>query len=244
MSRLLLVGGDPGRMGRLTQALCCEGFSVKVAPEGLYALTMLERERLRLLLVDGAIADLPADELAAIVRSDPVLSEVTLAVATRPPEPVPVGFDLVLDGDLSETELAVAVRRHAGERQAAGAPTLSGSIETLDLPQVAEALAQSHRTGRLSLVFPDGRVGEIYLDRGEVVHVRFGAGEGKSAFAALFAAAQWRMGISFDFEALSREEVFRYPRSLVADVQELLLHTAVELDELRRRGGRDREWIG
>jgi CheY-like chemotaxis protein len=244
MTGLLLVASDPERTARLTRALGREGFSVKVAPEGLYALTMLERERPSLLLVDGAKGDLPADELASIVRSDPALRGVALVVAVRSAEPAPEGFDLVVDGDLPLADLAATIRRRTSERTGSGTRTLSGSLETLDLPQVSEVLGQSRRTGRLSLVFPDERVGEIYFDQGQVVHVRFGAGEGRTAFSALFAAAQWRVGVSFHFEVLTREEVFRYPRSLVADVQELLLHTAVDLDELHRFGGHDQGRTG
>jgi len=237
VNRLLLVGGDGERTERLTRALRREGFAVKVAPEAMYALTMLERERPPLLLVDGAGGDLPAAELAAIVRSDPALVGVTLMVALHGAEAAPDGFDLVVDGNLPQAELAATIRRRAGERQATPSRTLSGSLETLELSQMVEALGQAGRTGRLSLVFPDERVGEIYLDQGQVVHVRFGVSLGRAAFTELFALAQWRLGITFDFEVLTREEVFRYPRSVVADVHELLLHTAVDLDELRRRTG-------
>lgn len=240
MTRLLIVGGDPVRAADLASALGQEGFTVKVAPEAMYALTMLERERPPVVLVDGAGGDLPAEDLAAIVRADPELVGVILALALHATETAPEGFDFVLDGDQPQADLAATLRRRAGERDASSSRTLSGSLETLDLPQMVEALGQGRRTGRLSLEFPDGRVGEIYLDQGQVVHVRFGASQGRAAFSELFALSQWKVGIHFDFEMLTREEVFRYPRTLVADVHELLLHTAVDLDEQHRNenGGR------
>jgi CheY-like chemotaxis protein len=244
MNRLLLVGADPARTGALARALAREGFAVKVAPEGLYALTLLEREGAGLLLLDGAAGDLPAEELAAIVRSDPALAGLELVLAVRSPAPAPGGFDLVVDGDLPPAELAAAVRRGALDRRLPGAVALSGSLDALDLLQLTGTLGQRRRTGRLSLVLPGERVGEIYLDRGLVVHALFGAAEGRSAFTRVVAAVQGAEEIFFAFEILTREEVFRYPRTLAAEVQRLLLNTVAELEELHRRDGRDHRRTG
>ncbi len=93
-------------------------------------------------------------------------------------------------------------------------------------------------------MFPGDRLGEVYFDRGRVVHARFGAEEGRAAFTGLFEAAQALGEIPFDFEILCREEVFRYPRTLRADVQGLLLVTMVDLDEMRHRGDPGRKRTG
>lgn len=241
---LVLVAGDPERTGPLSLALAREGFAVKAAPEGFYALTMIERERSALLLLDGAGGDLPAGELAAIVRADPALRGVTLAVAVPSAERAPEGFDLVLDGGLPLAELAAQIRRRSVDGSIPETLMLSGSLDAQDLWHLTGTLGQARRTGRLSLVFPGGRLGELYFDQGQVVHARFGAEEGRAAFTGLFETTRRLAEISFDFEILTREEVFRYPRTLVADVQGLLLHTAADLDETRRRGDQNRKRIG
>lgn len=243
MSRLLLIASDPERADRLGGALRRQGFSVEVAPEGFYALTLIERQRPPLLLVDGAGGDLPAGELAAIVRSDPALASLVLVVAVRSGESVPEGFDRVVDGDLPPDRLAAALHGTALEERAVSDCTLRGSLDTLDLPQLAGALGQGRRTGRLSLDLPGERSGEIYFDRGVVVHVRFRGGEGRAAFTELFAATLWSSDVSFRFEVLTREDLFRCPRSLGIGVPELLLSTAIDLDEIRNGGG-DRERVG
>jgi CheY-like chemotaxis protein len=244
MIRLLLVAAEAERSGPLTQELAREGFTVRAAPEGFYALTMMERELPALVLLDGAGGDLPAAELAAIVRADPALAGVTLVLAPRPGDPAPEGFDLLLGEGLSPAELAATLRRRALDGERPDALVLSGSIDDQDLPQLAGTLGHARRTGRLCLVFPGDRLGEIYLDQGQVVHTRFGAEQGRTAFAALLAAARGEVEIVFDFEALTREEVFRYPRTLVGDVQGLLLHTLADLDETARAGDRSREGLG
>jgi CheY-like chemotaxis protein len=235
VSRLLLVGDDPARTGPLSRALTREGFTVKVAPEGFYALTMMEREHADLLLLDGACGELPAGELAAIVRSDPSLAGTTLAVALGPPESLPEGFDLLLDRGLAAAELAATIRRRTAEGRSPENVILSGSLDAQDLLQIAGTLGHGRRTGRLSLELPGGHLGEVYFDRGQV---------GRAAFVCLFEAAQTLGEIPFDFESLTREEVFRYPRTLMADVQGLLLDTVVDLDETRRRNGETRKRIG
>jgi len=241
---LVLVGSAPERTGSLSLALAREGFAVKVAPEAFYALTMIERERSALVLLDGADGALPAADLAAIVRADPALREVTLALAIESSEPVPAGFDLVLDGAKPRPELAAWVRRLTANGRSAAARVLSGSLDAQDLWSLTGTLGQTRRTGRLSLVLPGERLGEAYFDQGQVVHARVDAQEGRTAFITLFEAAREEAEVPFDFELLTREEIFRYPRTLGAGLQGLLLHTATVLDRGRPAGQDHRQRIG
>jgi hypothetical protein len=237
--RLLLVAGDAGRGARLGQALFQEGFAVKVAPEGWYALTMLEREPTAVVLLDGAAGEPPAAELAAIVRADRDLAAVRLAVAVRPAEPAPDGFDVVIDGGRSAAELAAELRRRAADPTPAEARVLGGSLDALDLLHLVETLGRCRRTGRLSVCCPGDRVGEIYFDQGRLVHARCGTLTGRRAVGELLAAAGRQAEIPFELEALSREEVFRYPRTVRAEIRDLLLALAPAHDGRRAAGGHD-----
>lgn len=244
MRRLLLVAADAGRGVRLGQALSQEGFAVKVAPEGWYALTMLEREPTTLVLVDGAAGEPPAAELAAIVRADRDLAGVTLAVALGPSETAPEGFDLLVDGSRPAAELAAVMRRRIGEPPAPGAMVLSGSLAALDLLHLVETLGHCRRTGRLSVWCPGDRVGELYFDQGGLVHARFGAHSGRLAFADLFACAGRQPEAPFELEALRREEVFRYPRTVRAEIRDLLLGMLPQADDRRAAGRHDGQGVG
>jgi hypothetical protein len=235
--RLLLVAGGADRSDPLGQALAREGFAVKVAPEGWYALTMLEREPAALVLVVGADGEPPAAELAAIVRADRDLANVALAVVVGPSEPVPEGFALVLDAGWTPSRSAAVLRRLARDRGPRDSLVLSGSLDALDLLHLCGTLSHCRRTGRLSLLVPGDAVGEIYFDQGQVVHARFGALEGRAAFSGLFASARRHPEVGFEFEVLTREEVFRYPRTVETEVQTLLLSMAPALDERRAAAG-------
>ena len=237
---LLLVSADADRTGMLSPALAREGFDVRLAPEGWYALTMLEREPAALVLVDGAEGEPPAAELAAIIRADRDLGKVVLAVALGPSEPVPAGFDLALDAGWTPSRSAAALRRLARGRQPRDTLVLSGSLDALDLLHLTGTLGHCRRTGRLSLLFAGDGVGEVYFDQGQVVHARFGALEGRAAFTDLFASARRQAEeVAFEFEVLTREEVFRYPRTVEAEVQKLLLAMAPALAARRARGGQN-----
>lgn len=244
MKRLLLVAGDPSRSVALSQALSQEGFAVKVAPEGWYALTMLEREPAALVLLDGAAGEPPAGELAAIVRADRDLAAVRLAVAVRPTEPVPEGFDLVLDGGRSAAEVAAELRRRAGGPAPPEARVLSGSLDALDLLHLVETLGHCRRTGRLSVWCPGDRVAEVYFDQGRLVHACSGALSGRLACADLFAAAGRQGEVPFEVEALRREEVFRYPRTVHAEIRDVLLGLVPVAEDRRAAGGHDGQGAG
>ncbi|HEX6203961.1 MAG TPA: DUF4388 domain-containing protein [Thermoanaerobaculia bacterium] len=239
MRRLLLIAGDAARGASLGQALTLEGFTVEVAPEGWYALTMLEREPTVLVLVDGAGGSPPAAELAAIVRADRDLTDVRLAVAVPCSEPVPEGFDLVVDGGLPLAEMAAQLRRLADHQERRDEVVLSGALDALDLLHLAETLGHCRRTGRLSLHVPGLSVGELYFDLGRVVHARFGSLVGHAAFVELFATARREVEVSFEFEALRREDVFRYPRTVRADFPKLLLGVAPDPGASRAAGGEE-----
>ena len=119
MTKILLIEADPDRAAALAAALGGGGAEVRIAPDGFYALTMMERERPDLVVAGGCVGGIGAGELGAIVRSDPALAGVRLALYADPAAPPADlngggAFDLVLDGAVPARELAEGLRRLAG----------------------------------------------------------------------------------------------------------------------------------
>lgn len=120
MTKILLIEADPDRAAALAAALGSGGATeVRIAPDGFYALTMMERERPDLIVAGGCVGGIGAGELGAIVRSDPTLAGVQLALyadrAAPPPDLNGGGaWDLVLDAAAPARELADWLRLLAG----------------------------------------------------------------------------------------------------------------------------------
>jgi CheY-like chemotaxis protein len=120
VTKILLIEADPDRAAALAAALGGGGATeVRIAPDGFYALTMMERERPDLIVAGDCVGGIGAGELGAIVRSDPTLAGVRLALyadPAAPPADLNGGgvYDLVLDAAAPARELAEGLRRLAG----------------------------------------------------------------------------------------------------------------------------------
>ncbi|HEV3456234.1 MAG TPA: DUF4388 domain-containing protein [Thermoanaerobaculia bacterium] len=141
MTKILLIEPDPARAAALAAALGGDGGAeVRIAPDGFYALTMMERERPDLVVAGGSLGGIGVGELGAIVRSDPSLAGVRLALyadPAAPPADLNGGgvFDLVLDAAAPAPELAASLRRLAGI--AAGSPPAPPLAARPPLPRPA-----------------------------------------------------------------------------------------------------------
>jgi hypothetical protein len=126
VTKILLIEPDPVRAATLAAALAAAGgVEVLSAPDGFYALTLMERELPDLVVVAGTwLGGIGVGELGAIVRSDPALAGVRLALCASPAAP-PADlngggvFDLVLDAAAATAELATSLRSLAGLPSAA-----------------------------------------------------------------------------------------------------------------------------
>jgi len=152
VTKILLIEADPDRAAALAAALGGGGAEVRIAPDGFYALTMMERERPDLVVAGGCVGGIGAGELGAIVRSDPALAGVRLARYADPAAPPADlngggAYDLVLDAAAPARELAEGLRRLAGI-PAAAAPRGAGAAASAPLPATAPLPAIARRNER------------------------------------------------------------------------------------------------
>jgi CheY-like chemotaxis protein len=238
---VLIAGGEAAALAALRRSLGEAGFRVEVSPDGFYAALLLERERPAAVLVPSSLPDMEPRELGQILRSDPDLSAIQrilipLSAGELPDPETAELFHLVLPaGAAAERQAALVEAALAPGRPAAEpAPSLSGTLEAVDFPQLIQLLAETRLSGVLRIRFK-GSEAQIYFNRGEVIHCAWGEFEGRRAFVEILRAAV-APGVPFRYEKMSLTDAFRLPKTITGPVQKLLLAAAVDLDEDLERG--------
>jgi CheY-like chemotaxis protein len=105
-----------------------------------------------------------------------------------------------------------------------------GSLDVIDLTEVAQAVALGQKTGRL-VVSMGAEEGMALFENGRVVHADFRGRTGERAFSAIISASQRESCARFRFSPMDPAEVVRGPRTVSRSVEQLLLSIAVRIDE-------------
>jgi CheY-like chemotaxis protein len=238
MAKLLLADPDSTRASALAEALRAAGHDTTVAGSGFYALTMLEHGCPDLIVTRETVGDIEGADLIAVVRADPATRKTPIVLLGGAVDDA----DLVLHAESSlpalltgiENVLAVHGRHFAPVAKppapAPAATGLRGTLDVMDFPEVAQAIALGQKTGRLSLTVPAGP-GLVVFEAGRIIHVEYGVLSGERAFAALSGAA--REGGDFCFTAADRADVQSVTRTIQGSVERLLLTAASDMDEGR-----------
>jgi hypothetical protein len=190
-------------------------------------------------------------EFCRIVRKDPQLQEVRLAIAgaralradvdslcdlyLEPELPPPVAASLLLQGEPLAEKTDHGTRPHLvdpshGKIHNQDLEALQGDLRILNLTDLTQVLCNARKTGRLHLNCPEGP-GEIFFFDGQVIHATHLGYEGRHAFRWILTSTLSHPDVTFRFETLTREQAFRCPRTLNMTAQKLLLTIAVEIDE-------------
>ena len=249
MARLLLIDPDRGTVAALQKALAVAGLTdVSAVVSGSFALTMLERDRPDLIVSRARIHDIDGYELCGIVRSDPEFTGILFVVLADAEDEVPAGAfdeggaDRILVGAFSPETIVTEVRSLLAARTipesesepvpvAVAAPEgLRGSLDVMDLAEVAQAIALGGKTGHLVLALASGE-GTVVFDRGRIVHAEFGHLVGEPAFTALVVTSHRAPGGTFFFNPM--EAATSFQRTIERSVESLLLSTAAGIDEGR-----------
>ena len=120
--KVLIVDPDPHRAPGLAQALVTGGAEVTVAPNGSFALTMLEWNRHDVVVSRALIDDMGGHELCAILKADPSTREVRFVLVASADEVSGVesaaaGVDLVLPPTMTGNAIVpLVVRLMRGDR--------------------------------------------------------------------------------------------------------------------------------
>ena len=105
-----------------------------------------------------------------------------------------------------------------------------GSLDVIDLTEVAQAIALGRKTGRLIVSMGAGE-GAILFENGRMTHAEFRERTGEGAFGAILAASQREPHARFRFSRMNPAEVVHGPRTVSRSVEQLLLSIAARIDE-------------
>lgn len=246
MKKILLIGAEAPQVEALARRLEAGDTQIRAAPGGLYALTMLERERPHLILTCASLGDMTGIELCSMVKNDFALSDVQVILLARNlDEKVDAErrgeFDLILLDDRPLEALAGRlgrlIRRGLLDEEApappglgSGSQSLNGSLGVLSFAELTQALSQTSKTGRLSLEAENG-LGAVWFCDGKIQHATFHNGSGPAAFARLFYETERTVNTAFRFEPMTLRQMQRHPKTIDQTAPQLLLAAAVDLDQ-------------
>jgi len=252
MPKVLLVDPEPDSRAAFERALRGAGYDVSAAASGSFALTQLEWDRPHVIVTQARVDDMDGCELFGIVRSDPKTGDIPfllLAGLERhiAGQAAEAGVDRLCTGHVSVVSFLEGVRGLlAGEPiPAAATPApapiapaepapqmMRGSLDVMDLPALAQAIAMGGKTGRLALKLAAGP-GTLEFEAGQLVHAEFGGESGEAAFTDLVCSSQSEGGGDFCFTPLPPEQAGKLPRTIHRSVDRLLLRIAAGIDEGR-----------
>ncbi len=247
MKRILLIGIQSPEVEHLAERLRTPDTQVLVAPGGLYALTMLERERPHLILTVAELGDMTGIELNAMVKKDFSVSGVQVVLLARSLEEKLLAerqgdFDLIVLDDRPLEAVADRLQRLIRRGLISGSSVppdlaegdgpreISGTLGEMSFAELTLALSQTAKTGRLHLEVEEQHGLVLMLD-GMIRHAVFRDAIGIPAFARLVYESERIPTMPFRFEPLTAHEVLRHPKSLEQTAPQLLLSAAVDLDE-------------
>ena len=127
--------------------------------------------------------------------------------------------------------LWAAVEKGGGKLSpSAGAASLQGSLDVMDLAEVTQAIALGGKTGSLVVAFSAGE-GRMLFQVGRLFHATFSGRTGEDAFAALIQTSQRESQAAFRFDQMGRAELVPLPKTISRSVDQLLLSIAAGIDE-------------
>jgi CheY-like chemotaxis protein len=151
--------------------------------------------------------------------------------ATAPPRPAPPPPRIPAPpGPASAATAPADAGAVPAELLSVPSGTFQGSLEVMELADLAQAIAAGGKSGRLILALPQGG-GLLLFDKGRVVHAEYRSTVGEEAFGALLAACQGDAAGRFCFLPTPAGQASGMPRTIDKTLDRLLLSSATAIDE-------------
>ena len=209
----MICHADEGMRTDIRDALAKLGMSANVAISSEGLLDAIKHGEVDLVITDAKTKPDDACAVTAMMRQEPATCGLPVIFLTddadertlrdrveglRPAE--------ILQSSVDPDVIAARAKVMLDLRIASGAPgrVVSGLIDEMSLEELLKTIASAQRSGRLTLRGA-GAKGEIYIDKGRVVHVLSGAAKGEAAFDAIASFVDGDFSLDPNFLVLEQE---------------------------------------
>ncbi len=235
--KALIVSANDAFARTLEPYLGAQGFFVDIAPNAMYATTMLERSHPDLIVSELELPDMSGCDLHDIVRSDPSLMTTgfILLADEKPGEFDMRKHDLVMETSSSLDDIGLTGKRLVQEvatqlklevsASQERTPSIGGSLDDADLLNLVQWLAKSNSTGKL-IINIDDTYGLLYFLQGRPTHADYSGRIGEEAVIRLFGQASHAEQGHFSFEKLESDSLELQTRTIRKSLFQLLLDLA------------------
>jgi CheY-like chemotaxis protein len=247
---VLVVMEDTPARSSLDAVFRAEGFSSHLADSGLYALTMLERNPIDVVVIAKEASDMSGQDFYEIVVSDTNLRRVLVVLLDNALGPDQLdgsssalalaeqsSSEMVLEQTLAKLRELGRIGRVSTPPVTAAKPsgeTIEGTLDSFfSLVDLILSLTGKNVTGELHCAINQPAV--IFFYKGQLLHARVGEQIGEDALVEIFYQVDVKGDITYRFEDTPLEHAPKDKRSIDISVEKLLFQVTVELD-YRRKG--------
>ncbi|MEM6429006.1 MAG: DUF4388 domain-containing protein [Deinococcota bacterium] len=248
---VLAVMEDTPARSALDEVFRAEGFNSHLADSGLYALTMLERNPIDVVVIAKEASDMSGWDFYEIVVSDTNLRRVLVVLLDDAIGPDQLdgsssalalseqsSSEMVLEQTLAKLRELGRIGRVSTAPVAAASQSVGETIEgNLDsffsLVDLILSLTGKAVTGQLHCAINQPAV--IFFYKGQLLHANVGEQIGEDALVEIFYQVDVKGDIQYRFEDVALERAPENKRSIDISVEKLLFQVTVELD-YRRKG--------
>jgi response regulator RpfG family c-di-GMP phosphodiesterase len=232
---ILMVDPQQDDLNLLRLRLSNEGYQIMTAANLTEAMRHLEANVASIVLSemefeDGSGLDLiQALHQSAQYSQTPVIFLTTVDDSTRISQALEVGAEDVWTKPFYPDVICMKIKRILDrQREAAEAATaagggINGNLSDLSLIDSIQVLSGSGRSAKIELK-EDGKAGQVYIDKGRIIHAQLGKLEGNDA---LYELVRWRQG-EFSISPMTAKPVVNIQTSTDA----LLLEACRLVDEV------------
>jgi response regulator RpfG family c-di-GMP phosphodiesterase len=226
---------DEGIRTDLRDALSKLGLLANVATSSDGVLEGIRGGEVDLIVTEANSKPTDAVTVIGLLRAEPATSGVPVILLVEKADPAladraaGMGAVVLMPEDGDPSQIAIKAKELLGARVASGAPgrTVAGLLDEMGIEDLLRTIASAKRSGRLQVRAP-GKVGEIFIDQGRVVHSIWGAIKGEAAFDLLVVLTDGDFSLDPNFLILDQE--------MDKDVELLLRESSVRR---RRQAGNE-----